>query len=171
VRGEGAAAALWVDPAVHAEECRRFDSFVVRGPGFDDCDFFVGAIGTDGYGRFFIYRGGSGICVRPHRYALARALGSPLASDEFGLHECDMPLCVKVCGADAPRRHVVIGDQGDNMRRMARMRRGGGRKVIGGDGLRSRRERSVALRTVLRERGWDRDAVQAVLIGDAPTLW
>jgi hypothetical protein len=104
VRGEGAAAALWVDPAVHAEECRRFDSFVVRGPGFDDCDFFVGAIGTDGYGRFFIYRGGSGICVRPHRYALARALGSPLASDEFGLQECDMPLCVKMCGADAPRR-------------------------------------------------------------------
>jgi hypothetical protein len=26
VRGEGAAAALWVDPAVHAKECRRFDS-------------------------------------------------------------------------------------------------------------------------------------------------
>jgi hypothetical protein len=49
----GPAAALWVDPAVHAEECRRFDSFVVRGPAVDDCDFFIGAIGTDGYGRFF----------------------------------------------------------------------------------------------------------------------
>jgi hypothetical protein len=52
VRGEGAAAALWVDPAVHAEECRRFDSFVVRGPTPADCDdFFIGAIGTGGYGR------------------------------------------------------------------------------------------------------------------------
>ena len=40
-----------MDPAVHAEECRRFDSYVVRGPGPNDCDFFVGAIGTDGYGR------------------------------------------------------------------------------------------------------------------------
>ncbi len=120
---------------------------------------------------FFIYRGSSGICVRPHRYALARTLAAPLGADEFGLHECDMPLCVKVCGADAPRRHVVIGDQGDNMRRMARMRRGGGRKMIVGDGLRTRRERSVALRAVLRERGWDRAALEAALIGDAPTLW
>jgi hypothetical protein len=51
VRSEGAAGGLWVDPAVHAEECRRFDSYVVRGPGPNDCDFFVGAIGTDGYGR------------------------------------------------------------------------------------------------------------------------
>jgi hypothetical protein len=51
VRGEGAAAALWVDPAVHADECRRFDSYVVKGPGPDDCDFFTGAIGTDGCGQ------------------------------------------------------------------------------------------------------------------------
>ena len=157
MRGEGAATALWVDPAVHADECRRFDSYVVKGPGPDDCDFFTGAIGTDG--------------LRPHRYALARTLAAPLGADEFGLHECDMPLCVKVCGADAPRRHVVIGDQGDNMRRMARMRRGGGRKIIVGDNLRTRRERSVALRSALRERGWDREAVEAALIGDAPTLW
>jgi hypothetical protein len=70
--------ALWVDPEVHVAECRRFDSYVVKGPGPDDCDFFTGAIGTDGYGRFFIYRGGCGICVRPHRYALARWLTMPL---------------------------------------------------------------------------------------------
>jgi len=56
------------------------------------------------------------------------------------------------------------------MRRMGRMRRDGGRKIIVGDGLRTRRERSVALRAVLRERGWDRAAVQAALIGDAPAL-
>lgn len=169
--GAGAASALWVDPAVHGDECRRFDTYVVAGPGADDCDFFTGAIGTDGYGRFFIYRGGVGVCVRAHRYALARTLSSPLGADEYGLHECDMPLCVKVVGAAVPRQHVVIGDQGDNMRRMARMRRGGGRKAIAGDGLRARRERSVALRTALREHGWDRAAVQAALMGDAPTLW
>jgi hypothetical protein len=108
VRGEGAAAALWVDPAVHADERRRFDSYVVKGPGPDDCDFFTGAIGTDGYGRFYIYRGGSGICVRPHRYALARTLAAPLGADEFGLHERDMPLCVKFCGMDRPRQHASV---------------------------------------------------------------
>jgi hypothetical protein len=26
-------ALLWVDPVVHASECRGFDSYVVRGPG------------------------------------------------------------------------------------------------------------------------------------------
>jgi hypothetical protein len=120
---------------------------------------------------FFIYRGGTGICVRPNRYALARSLGVPLEPDELALHECDHPLCVKVCAADAPRQHVVAGDQIENMRRMARMRRGGGRSAISSDGLHARRQRSVALRAVLRERGWDRGAVEAALLGDMPTLW
>jgi hypothetical protein len=88
--------------------------------------FFRRAVGKDGYGRFFIYRGGTGICVRPHRYALARSIAVPLGSDELGLHECDMPLCVKVCAPGAMRQHVVVGSQGDNMRRMAQMRLGGG---------------------------------------------
>jgi hypothetical protein len=115
--------------------------------------------------------GGTGICVRPNRYALARSLGVPLEPDELALHECDHPLCVKVCAADAPRQHVVAGDQIENMRRMARMRRGGGRSAISSDGLHARRQQSVALRAVLRERGWDRDAVEAALLGDMPTLW
>jgi len=122
--------ALWVDPVVHASECRRFDSYVVKGPRPEDCEFFTGAIGKDEYGRFFIYRGGTGICVRPNRYAFARWLGVPLEPDQLALHECDHLLCVKVCAADAPRQHVVAGDQIDNMPRMARMQRGGGRSAI-----------------------------------------
>ena len=47
-RQEGAAA-LCVDPAVHAGECRRFDSYEVKGSEPDDCDFFTRAIGTDSY--------------------------------------------------------------------------------------------------------------------------
>jgi hypothetical protein len=43
--------ALWVDPVVHASECSRFDSYVVKGPRAEDCEFFTGAIGKDGYGR------------------------------------------------------------------------------------------------------------------------
>jgi hypothetical protein len=162
---------LWVDPVVHAAECRRFDSYVVKGPGAGDCDFFAGAIGKDGYGRYYIYRGGTGICVRPNRYALARALGVPLEPEQLALHECDHVLCVKVCAPGAWPQHVVEGTQTQNMRRMARMRRGGGRSAIRGDGLRARRERSVELRAVLRERGWDRAAVESALIGDMPTLW
>jgi hypothetical protein len=79
--------ALWVDPVVHASECRRFDSYVVKGPREEDCEFFIGAIGKDGYGSLFIYRGGTGICVRPNRYALARWLGVPLEPDQLALHE------------------------------------------------------------------------------------
>jgi hypothetical protein len=33
--------ALWVDPAVHSAECRRFDSYVVKGPDPVDCDIFT----------------------------------------------------------------------------------------------------------------------------------
>jgi hypothetical protein len=76
-------------------------------PGPDDCDFFTGAVGTDGYGLLHLPRG-SGICVRPHRYALARWLTVPLGLDELGLHERDMPLCVKVCGMDRPRQHASV---------------------------------------------------------------
>jgi hypothetical protein len=115
-----------------------------------------------------VVRGGAGICVRPHRYALARWLAVPLGPDELGLHECDVPLCVKVCDPGAVRQHVVVGSQGGNMRRMARMRRGGGRRAIPSDGLHARRDRSVALRAVLREQGWDRAAVEAALLGDVP---
>jgi hypothetical protein len=28
--------------------------------------------------------------------------------DELGLHERDMPLCVKVCGMDRPRQHASV---------------------------------------------------------------
>lgn len=42
-------------------------------------------------------------------------------------------LCVKVCAPDTWPRHVVEGTQAQNMRRIARMRRGGGRSVVPSD--------------------------------------
>ncbi len=39
------------------------------------------------------------------RSALARWLTVPRDPDELGLHECDMPLCVKVCDPGAVRQH------------------------------------------------------------------
>lgn len=42
---------LLVDRRLHAEELRRFEDNVVRGPGDDDCAIWTGAVGGDGYGR------------------------------------------------------------------------------------------------------------------------
>ena len=119
---------------------------------------------------FYLTRDSVGFCVRPHRYALAIAEGS-VAAGVLGLHQCDNPVCVKVAAISDPQQHVVSGSQGDNMERMARMRRGGGRRAVRRcDSRGVRRERSVALREAVRH-GWDAAAVQAALLGDQPTLW
>jgi hypothetical protein len=70
--------ALWFDPAVHGAECRRFDSYVVKGPDPDDGDFFTGAIGKDGYGLLYLPRG-----QRNLRAAAPLRIG-PLADGAIG---------------------------------------------------------------------------------------
>jgi hypothetical protein len=169
--GRAPAVALWVDPKVHAAEVARFRAKIVAGPGERDCSIWIGSIGADGYGRYFITRSGMGLCVRPNRYALALATGSALGADVFALHECDNPLCVKVSGPGALCEHVVAGTQFDNMRRMARARRGGGRPTIRGLGREARRARSVALREAVQGGGWDADAVANALLGAEPRLF
>ena len=73
--------------------------------------------------------------------------------------------------ADGEIEHVVAGSQGDNMDRMVKMRRGGGRYVVRrGDRRGVRRERSVALREAVRH-GSDAAAVETALLGNQPTLW
>ena len=169
--GRAPAVALWVDPKVHAAEVARFRSKIVAGPGDGDCSIWIGSIGADGYGRYFITRGGMGFCVRPNRYALALATGSAAGADVFALHECDNPVCVKVSGPEALCEHVVAGTQFDNMRRMARARRGGGRPTIRGLGREARRARSVALREAVQGGVWDADAVANALLGVEPRLF
>lgn len=155
---------LVVDPHLHAGEIARFHSHVVCGPTASDCDIWIGAIGKDGYGRFYLARAGTGVCVRPHRYALAIVSGV-VAAGVLGLHECDNPVCVKVADTTEPRQHVVSGSQGDNMERMARMRRGGGRYAVRRfDSRGVRGERSVGLREAVRD-GLDASAVHAELLG------
>jgi hypothetical protein len=164
------AQALWVDPLVHRAECARFRSYVVDGPRLEDCSIWVGAIGADGYGRYFITRAGMGLCVRPNRYALAMSTGYPLGADVLALHECDNPICVKVNPGLVTPQHVVAGTQSQNMLRMGRGRRGGGRPSIRGVGREARRARSVALREAVRH-GWDADAVREALLGAEPRLF
>jgi hypothetical protein len=120
---------LIVDRVLHAAEIARFHSHVVCGPTPSDCSIWAGAIGADGYGRFYFTRDGVGFCVRPHRYALVIAAGS-VAAGMLSLHECDNPVRVKVAAATDIHQHVVSGSHGDNTDRMARMRRGGGRHAV-----------------------------------------
>jgi hypothetical protein len=131
---------------------------------------WAGAIGGDGYGSFWIRRDGAGRVVRAQRYALAVALGGrELLGWEMALHECDNPLCVRVIDpATAPAGtalHAVTGSQAQNMARMGRRGRGGGRAVIPvrGQGLAARVRRSRALREAVKD-GWDEEAVAAALL-------
>ena len=160
---------LVVDQRVHAAEITRFHSHVVCGPTASDCNIWNGAIGADGYGQLYLTRERSGLCVRPHRYALAIVSGV-VAAGVLGLHECD-----NRCASRSRRQQnpisTSVGPQGDNMERMARMRRGGGRYALRRlDGRGSRRERSATLREAMRH-GGDAAVVQAALLGDQATLW
>jgi hypothetical protein len=166
---------LVVDPRVHGEELARFEANVVRGPGAADCAIWCSAIGADGYGRFWLRRGGARVMVRANRYALAAVLGGKALEPWVrALHGCDNPVCVRASlPGEVGLLHVIGGSQRDNMRMMARARRGGGRVVVrrGDHGVKARRARAVALREAVRH-GWDAEAVQAALLGSTdPTLW
>ena len=90
----------------HAAEITRFHSHVVCGLTASDCDIWTGAIGADGYGQLYLTREGSGVCVRPHRYALAIVSGV-VAAGVLGLHECDNPVCVKISARQNPSARRV----------------------------------------------------------------
>jgi hypothetical protein len=168
---------LRVDPVAHGDEIARFLRKVVVGPRLEDCAIYVGAL-SEGYGVFALRRGGAVRVVRAARYALALSLnGEPLPAEVRALHDCDNTVCVRVLnardGAAGAPLHVVSGDQRENLIRMARMRRGGGRPAIvtRGAGVARRVERALALRDAVRD-GWDEDAVSAALLGnDNPMLW
>lgn len=164
-----------VDPVGDADEIARFERAVVRGPTAEDCWLFTGAIGGDGYGRFWVRRDGRRMMLRSNRYALALARrGAPLEPWERSLHGCDVPLCVRPSVADelGRPRHVYAGTQRDNMEQMGRSGRGGGRVAVrrGNAGLLARRERSLALRDAVRH-GWDAQAVADALAVGHSTLW
>jgi hypothetical protein len=99
--GRAPAVARWVDPTVHAAEVARFRSKIVAGPGDGDCSIWIGSIGADGYGRYFITRTGVGFCVRPNRYALALATRICSGCGRVRVVRCDNPVCVKVSGPGA----------------------------------------------------------------------
>jgi hypothetical protein len=169
---------LRVHPVEHRSEILRFQTRIVAGPLVTDCWVWAAGLSDDGYGVFRIRRGGMARVVRTSRYALAVSLeGEQLAPDVMALHECDNPVCARVVDLydvlHGVRAHVIGGDQRENMARMARMRRGGGRRVVvaRGAGVAARVERSRAIREAVKD-GWDAERVAAALLGARqPTLW
>ena len=80
------------------------------GPTALDCDIWTAAIGADGYGRFYLTRDGMGLCVRPHRYALAVTRGL-LAAEVLG---CTSATTHSLGGSSVLRRlRAVAHDAGD----------------------------------------------------------
>ena len=157
---------LTVDHVQHVAEIARFDRFIVRGPGERDCWIWTGAIGDDGYGRFWVGRDGGPQVVRAARYALALDIGT-VRSDVVAMHACDNPICVR-CG----RWHIRDGDQSQNLAEMSAKGRGGGRLLWPtGETRAERYARALRIREVVRVNGWDRPAVLAAIAGATPGLF
>lgn len=149
------------------EELDRFFRKVVKGPAPSDCWIWVGAIADDGYGRFAIRRDGAERVIRPQRLLFEHLTGRDLPSHVLLLHDCDVPICVHVTtGADS---HLFTGDTVMNMRdREQKQRAQHGRSGMRGLARAQLAQRSRLLREVVQQRGWDREAIAAVLAGHQP---
>jgi hypothetical protein len=147
-------------------EQERFWSHVVRGPERDDCWFWTGAISDDGYGRFAVKRAGVPMAVRPQRYAFELVTGEVLPSSMLLLHSCDIPICVHAA-ADLDQSHVAPGTHRENMLDRAQRGRYRNRQSLRlGDLPRQVRvQRSLDLRTVILEHGWQPELISAALLG------
>lgn len=95
----------------------RFDKRVIKSEDVAGCWVWVGALGDDGYGRFWVKDSATGRqkVYRSHRYALQVALGLSDAQMNLVhvLHRCDNPLCVRA--TDGSDSHLVVGDHELNM--------------------------------------------------------
>lgn len=146
----------------------RFWSKVLKGPRPTDCWLWTGAIGDDGYGRFWIKNGDGQRMIRAHRYALALAHGGLTAIDGAeACHVCDNPLCVRTTdGDDAP--HVYLGTRQANMAdRAARGRhnRQSAAQFWKFETKQERAHKARVLRDLVRVHGWDENAINEVLRG------
>lgn len=156
---------------MNLDEAARFWSHVVKGPEIDDCWLWTGAIGDDGYGRFWVKRNDAQLVVRPQRYAYQLVTGTLLPSTVPLLHSCDIPICAHAA-ADAAESHVWPGTHTVNMLDRAQK----GRHENGWSALRlwsapraERAQRSRDLRTVILAHGWDRERMSAALAGVGET--
>ncbi len=101
-----------VPPHCTPEAWERFRRYVVV---TSDHHIWVGAVGSDGYGRFWDSAYGDqdrpaqhrGPTTRVNRWVLWAHQG-PLAAGLTGMHECDLPICAR-------REHHAAGTQATNL--------------------------------------------------------
>ena len=155
----------------------RFWTHVVKGHAVDDCWIWTGAVGDDGYGRF--WTAGDGVTqrtMRPQRFHYRELTGVDLPPSTMLLHSCDVPLCVHV-DIDQDVSHLRPGAAIDNQRDTARAGRQRNRYTIDRFGGLPRAERvaqSRRLREVVRTHGWDPELIGRALslVGtEHPTLF
>ena len=143
---------------VYASE--RFFSHVVKGEQPHHCWLWVGAIGDDGYGRFWVKSDdGSQRVYRAHRYAMTEHLSREIAPEEYVLHRCDNPLCVKVTGDGSS--HLWLGTHALNMAERSERGRSNFQALRFSAGeKKARAEAARALRNVAKSQGYDHELVQ-----------
>ncbi|MGI8416705.1 MAG: hypothetical protein ACR2P2_10995 [Nakamurella sp.] len=102
---------LGIDLALNERDITRWRSHLLPTA---TCVVFMGAVGSDGYGRFAICNVGERQrTVTPHQVAAVLA-GGELQAGVTILHDCDLRLC---CRTDPG--HVRVATQGENMRQAA----------------------------------------------------
>lgn len=150
----------------NVDDVQRFAAKVVRGPGEWDCWIWTGAIGDDGYGRFWTRRAdGAQRMIRAHRFAFAQLCEDPTQLDGVEVcHTCDNPICVRAEAGE--RSHLYAGDRSQNM--TDRAERGRGNTQHAGQFYRAqtraeRARRSRALRDYVQANGYDAETVEQLL--------
>lgn len=160
-----------------AADVERLWKYVVKGPDADDCWIWTGAVGDDGYGRFWTAGDGTRQrTMRPQRFLYRHLTGIDLPPETMLLHRCDVPLCVHV-DVDPNVSHLRIGGAVDNQRDAAHAGRQRNRFTIETYASLPRADRvarSRRLRDTVREHGWNPQLIARAL-SDAgtehPTLW
>lgn len=149
-------------------DAERLWRYVVKGPDPDDCWIWTGAVGDDGYGRF--WTAGDGIrqrTMRPQRFLYRHLTGIDLPASTMLLHRCDVALCV----------HVDVDPAVSHLRDAARAGRQRNRFTIEKYASLPRADRvarSRRLRDTVRAHGWDPQLIARALSdagSEHPTLW
>ncbi|GGM15822.1 hypothetical protein [Nakamurella endophytica] len=109
------------------------------------CQVWMGAVGSDGYGRFAVPNGTPvGRTVTPHQVAAQLASG-PVQLGSTVLHDCDQRLCVSTRPG-----HVRVGSQRENMRQAVQRGRAVGPRP-GRTDVRGNLGASLAIQAALRD--------------------
>ena len=99
---------------MNRHEEKRFWKKVIKGPTRNACWLWVGAIGDDGYGRFWTQaETGKQCMLRAHRAAAEIIYGHNAIAEKLVTHLCDNPLCVRA-ELDGSG-HLFIGTHAENM--------------------------------------------------------